>query len=122
MTFDEMNEIFDKEVGVRETIGGRAASLHGDGGELEENSAAGEESSAAIDGKEVSVRFDDAKEIFDEEVKAIQTRGGRAASQRVDGGEHEKHSAAEVESTVAINGKEVSMKFNDAKEIFDGEV
>ena len=67
--------------------------LRGNGGEHEQHSAAEVESTAAINGKEVSVRFDDAKVISDVEVGAIETRGGCAASLRGDGGVHEKHSS-----------------------------
>ena len=117
MTFDETNEIVDS----RDTKGGRAASLRGDGEEHEENSGAKEASTAVILGRETSVRFDEGEDILDGEVKAIETGGGFAASQRVDGGEHEENSGAK-EASAVILGRETPVRFDDGNDILDGDV
>ena len=61
MTFDETNEIVDS----RDTKGGRAASLCGDGMEHEENSGAKEASTVVILGRETPVRFDEGEDILE---------------------------------------------------------
>ena len=112
MTFDETNEIVDS----RDTKGGSAASLRGDGGEHEENSGVKEASTVVILGRETSLRFDDGEDILDGEVKAIETGGGFAASQRVDGGEHEENSGAK-EASAVILCSETSVRFDDEEDI-----
>ena len=111
------------------TRGARVASFRGDGTRYrvyEESSAAEEGSTAEIDGKEISVTFDDTHEIVDEEVGVSGTIGARAATFRGDGARHrvyEGSSAAEEGSTAEIDGEEVSVAFFDeTNEIGDEEV
>ena len=91
----------------------------------ERSSAAEEESTAVIDGKYISVTFDDTNEIVYEEVGVSGTRCARVSSFRGDGARYrvyEGSSASEEESTAVIDGKEISVTFDDKNEIVDEEV
>ena len=124
VTFDETSEIIDEGLGASETRSGRAASLRGDGVKDGENNADAEGSTVEkIDRKEVSVTFDERNDIFDEEVGASESRGGRAASLRGDGVQCVESSAAEEGSTAEeIDRKEVSVTFDETSDIVDEEV